>query len=1156
MNEAQHAQPIANNIQDHLSVAAQRNWSLFLFFRVLSNEEVGRQLELERALKKPYQPYAREVVKAELAAIDPAAVAFDGPPVRLAAYFDAPKVIEKVQLDRSYFLDFLKRLLRLEAPVSDDIASRIGALPMPPADAGSPEAVGDHWFAQGLRGICAHEALRYSQPDQVIGRRPILRARNGGKTVEIDGASPAANGSGPAAGERYSSASVNIAFTHTGLASLKTVRAGQDHPVLDEEMLDSFPDAFRMGMAARARSLGDTGVSAPENWEGELGKSSIHGMLTAYFEVRTQQFGPWERVRREVEEFNTGDTDLRRDIRRLFLTLGFEVLHAEFGQTPYDLPEGEAGAIKPHDVRKEHFGFRDGISQPFVDLGLKTPLPGGGTPLRDGSWAPVAAGEIYLGEPDEDGLTADQPVNATLRDGGTYLVFRKLEQDVAGFRSFLEYQRKDKGGQERLAAQLIGRWVDGAPLVRHPDFDAAYIGRRAETALNDFRYRSEDPRGVKCPIGSHVRRVNPRDTGGRNEAKYHRILRRSLSYGGPLLPPGSKGDGRARGLLFVAANARIEMQFEVIQRDWINGGEFLEQVGAGRCPLTGDNRGLPQDRFLEGGAIAPISGIPSFVTMKGGDYFFAPGIEALKAIAAGGFAPDNGMSHRLELGAYSTALAETPAMLTQAKIQDYARPLLTTMPLIRVALPREQNDHQSDAETTSFVFIGQHAHVSQVLRGCPVNGGSPPFSVAHYLQASREITRGDAQLLAMDEGPPLGDKRALRLKIMNAVSGALKWGTPGHDATIRRLIRGEVDRLIHRLAGTGRIDILQDLAFHISYRLVEELVGISGPSHLSELAVSLPFAKRHITQLPPDWLKGRSPDVANPGFTTTQIWSRLAFAEVIGNILDKRELTQVAIQATSELLMHIDDKIAEERVRRRRPPHPETVLVWLVQNRGAFPGVGEAEYFSEVRTILADLIVTMSTNIALPFSKALQSALDFGFNLGWLVPALAEEDAKAPGRQLQERFAYELLRLFPSAPAIYRRCEADTQIAPGAVIKAGEWVGCLLPVAGQDPRAFEEPKRFSLGKGLKLPPHLAAYGKYERKLDNYLLFGPKGGVHRCWGEALGSLVLTELFQAAARFPGLTRVAGPAGQVVEMPTRMDYSLKLKFYPFDPNRQRQA
>lgn len=1145
MNRTEGKPPLRENAQDHFSVAVRkRDWSLFLFFRVLPNAEVARRLALAaQDSKNPERIKVHaELIKGEFAYIDPEAISFHDLPLAWAP--EQPPV----QLDRSYFLEFLKNLLgEKKTPLPKDVENFIDSRAwMPDAfSADDAQKGADDWFSEGLLGICLHEALRYGHKHGWVDPLPLLRAYD----PAVKDAANYVRGKERVSAENRPRGSVNIAFTHSGLAALKKVSGGKEAPVLNPELLVSFPDSFRQGMAARARALGDIGRSAPENWEGELGKPSVHGMLLAHFDVTTHKFRHWDDVRKEVEAFNNGCPELRAAIGQVFLGFGFEVVHIEFGQAPYEQPESkDCDFVRPAD-RREHFGFRDGISQPFVDLGLKTPLPGGGTPGKDGSWMPVATGEIFLGEPDEDGLIAHQPANDVLRDDGTYLVFRKLEQDVAGLRSYLEHERKPED-RERLAAQFVGRWPNGAPLVRHPDFDAAYVGNKGETSLNDFRYRSEDPYGVKCPIGAHIRRTNPRDTGGRNEAKYHRILRRSMSYGGPFLPERSKGDGRSRGLLFMAANARIEMQFEVMQRDWINSGEFIGQVGAGRCPLTGANSGLPQDRFLEAGAIAPISGIPSFVTMKGGDYFFVPSIRALNAIAKGEL---DEVQRQQGTGRFSNSISETPAMQTVEKIRDYASVILGQNRAVRIRLPREQNDYGPSSADTTFVFIGQYNDVSKVLAGRPEDGKPPAFSVAHYLKASRQITRGSAQLLAMDEGGELGDKRAQRLEIMNDARTALGWGTNEHNSKIRQFIRREVDRIVHRVARHGQIDVLQDLAFYISYRLVEELIGISGPRHLSELAVALPFAKRYITQLPPDWLKGRSPaEVADPGYATMQIWSRLAFAEVIGNVLNRRELTQAAIQATSELLTHIDEKITEERWRRPRPAQADNFLAQLVLQPPP-PDMGEDEYFNEVRTILADLVVTISTNIALPFSKALQSALNFGFNLAWLVPQL--EAASKPERQFVELLAYELLRLAPSAPAIYRRCEIDTRLPSGAEIKAGEWVACLLPVAGQDWGAFpDQPNRFSLGKDV--PPHLQAYGPAERDAKNYLLFGPSGGVHRCWGEALGKLVLAELFHAAARFPGLTRVAGPAGRVVELPSRMDYSLKLKFYPFDPNRKSSA
>ena len=189
--------------------------------------------------------------------------------------------------------------------------------------------------------------------------------------------------------------------------------------------------------------------------------------------------------------------------------------------------------------------------------------------------------------------------------GSTFLVFRKLEQNVREFRAFLADQRPaDRHAQTKLAARFVGRWPNGTSLVASPDAPLG-LGANPDDVINNFRYAADDPNGDRCPLGAHVRRTNPRDIGGANDVRRHRILRRSIGYGGPLLPEGSIGDGKKRGLLFVAVNSRIELQFELIQSRWINTGEFLGQAGLDRCPIIGANREGVADAFLEPGASAP-----------------------------------------------------------------------------------------------------------------------------------------------------------------------------------------------------------------------------------------------------------------------------------------------------------------------------------------------------------------------------------------------------------------------------------------------------------------------------------------------------------------------------------------------------------------------
>ncbi len=567
----------------------------------------------------------------------------------------------------------------------------------------------------------------------------------------------------------------------------------------------------------RARRLRDTGTSAPEYWEGELGLKSVHGYFTGGFGTHAYPTSPafWKQLRAEVRAFNDATDDLKEDLREqiglMFRPVGLEVVHIELGQDPHQHDDDQA-AVEDRAARQtpriEHFGYRDNLSQPFVDLGLGDTLPGGGTASRRSSWAPIAPGEIFLDQPDEDGEVQELPVHPVLRRGSTFLVFRKLEQDVQGFRAFLERQRpSDPQAQQALGAQFVGRWKNGAPLVTSPGHQPD-VDEGAEATLNDFRYAADDPDGRRCPLGAHIRRSNPRDIGGRNDVRRHRILRRGISYGGPLLPENSAGDGEKRGLLFIAANARIDLQFEVIQADWINGGEFLGQVGLDRCPLTGANAGMVSDRFFEAGAAAPVTGLPRFVNTRGGDYFFLPGIDALKAIADGEtFAvPPEQLPYR----GYSMGDAVTPSLYGESRLTTYAQTILATAQrAVRVATP---------GTGQVVAFVGRHADVTRVLRDDVVDG-AVEFSVKPYHDAGRRITRGSDMLIGTDETGPTCPARHRLKPVLD-----LAWATlarqfaqqGGIDDAVRGIARIRLEATLRRTAYARRIDLVADVAAQAS----------------------------------------------------------------------------------------------------------------------------------------------------------------------------------------------------------------------------------------------------------------------------------------------------------------------------------------------------
>jgi Dyp-type peroxidase family len=246
-------------------------------------------------------------------------------------------------------------------------------------------------------------------------------------------------------------------------------------------------------------------------------------------------------------------------------------------------------------------------------------------------WRPLRAGEFVLGYADEDGGPPPAPA-APLGRNGTFMVWRKLRQDVAGFRAFTASAAQATGLEPGLAAaRLVGRWPDGSPLVLRPRSGDTKLGNDPMHA-NDFVY-GRDREGFACPRGAHVRRANPRDglRAGAGLTARHRMLRRGMPYGEPLAD-GAPDDRADRGLVFVSLQASIERQFEIVQARWLNDGDAFG-LGTAPDPLAGAVPG--------GGARVVFGGRPpryatamrSFVTPRGGEYLFVPGIAALRALA-------------------------------------------------------------------------------------------------------------------------------------------------------------------------------------------------------------------------------------------------------------------------------------------------------------------------------------------------------------------------------------------------------------------------------------------------------------------------------------------------------------------------------------------
>lgn len=427
---------------------------------------------------------------------------------------------------------------------------------------------------------------------------------------------------------------LNISCTHAGLRKLG----------LDEKALEGFLVEYQEGMTAdhRQRVLGDTGQSDPANWKwGGPGKE-VDVMLMVYAPDAQTLESRYERLR----------ADFTRQGLRLVDTLSTQIL----GQ------------------QKEHFGFHDGISQPFIPGLSKT---------KQGSAAnTVAPGEFILGYLNEYDKCPDSPVVRPEKDpanlltspfpgaqpydfgrNGSYLVFRQLSQDVPKFWQFMNdntcgpAQESNYAEMVKLASKMVGRWPSGAPLVEAPDADDPKKGEH-----DDFGYQVHDARGLKCPLGSHVRRTNPRDALDIENPKEsvavsnrHRLLRRARSYGKPLVDslapeamldeirrrgeiPGAALPQEERGLHFMCFNANISRQFEFVQHTWVNNPKFGGQY-SDPDPLIGDQSSKYPD--LKGSFTIQqfpvrrrITQVPRFVEVVGGAYFFTPGLRAIRYLAS------------------------------------------------------------------------------------------------------------------------------------------------------------------------------------------------------------------------------------------------------------------------------------------------------------------------------------------------------------------------------------------------------------------------------------------------------------------------------------------------------------------------------------------
>lgn len=349
--------------------------------------------------------------------------------------------------------------------------------------------------------------------------------------------------------------------------------------------------AFADGMAKRPLADGDSA-----SWEEHL-RPGVDALLIV------------------ADDSDTIVANAAERLIETFAASGIKLLGRDVGRAL----RSERTANEPKGRGIEHFGYVDGRSQPLMlaeDLAREEAA--GGMDIWDPGFGPV---EVALVR-DPHGVTADSY--------GSFLVYRKLEQDVKSFKR-MEDELADELGLtdedfERAGAMVVGRFEDGTPL------ELSSSATDPNPTPNNFDYDA-DPRGLRCPIHAHIRKINPRDT---EERRTHLMPRRGIPYGersGPL-------DDEAHfpthgvGLIFMAYNQSIERQFEVTQRFWANDHGFPDDLAAGRDPIIGQPKGDVQGWRREYGADGPEQKFEFglHVKMLGGEYFFAPSRGFLKDV--------------------------------------------------------------------------------------------------------------------------------------------------------------------------------------------------------------------------------------------------------------------------------------------------------------------------------------------------------------------------------------------------------------------------------------------------------------------------------------------------------------------------------------------
>ncbi len=850
---------------------------------------------------------------------------------------------------------------------------------------------------------------------------------------------------------------LNVALSHRGLSALG----------LAPEILDSFPDDFKQGMERRAvEILGDEADNQhdaiPTNWEAGYRSQQICVLLF-------------------LSTSEDHDEAIKTMVKKL------ESLEKNHPYVQEIIAIRQYGDMLPTGT--EHFGYADGISQPFLegseslyeDRSPRPPFKGQGTPNTKGNWYNVKPGEFLLGYEDEFGEVAQSPLHYDLRKNGTYLVFRKLEQDVQAFQEFLsegaKHIWKDQCSQDQnyyeelLAGKLMGRWRSGCPMALSPEQDDLALARNPEEN-NNFLYQ-DDPDGLKCPLGSHLRRTNPRDEmlpaprdifDITKKEEYHlnrhRIIRRGMTYGSPYHV--TSHHTKERGVIFMAINASISRQFEFLQQQWVNKGGFLGLDKNDRDPIIGQNAD-GNGKFTLAGTDAPFAfNLQRFVTERGGEYFFYPGISALRGIAEDSFSIRStflsdyralqSMSHSFRTPAFMHQLVSHWLIWRAKEMFDelLKQPQIFTVPPITPPI------HLQDLKKPPIVLATKYDDVLEILKD-----KQKALSVIIYTKSM--IPPRGPFILGMEHHDPQYKKE---LKI-------LQKAVPHSDLEkkIRPLIESLSEEIMNPIRKTGQIDVIRDLAWTVPLRLNRDYFGVSGPDE-----------------------------------ETFRGWCRDIYTDLFLNLRQDADWTRRANTAVDAMNSYLNLLIEfRHREIKQTKKVPDTVLTRLIKMQTKSSTRFHDGLDGVRRNIFGMVIGVVETTL-----KAVSRTVDQFL----LRPDIMEEARKVAlnkkDRKLHEfsKYVLEAMRFNPQNHVLFRvatkkivlakNTDRETVVHPGSLVFAGT-LGAMF-----DKDKIEQPEEFRI----------------NRPADNYLFFGYDH--HSCLGEYISYVQIPILVKQVLTLKGLKR----------------------------------